>query len=199
MSKKNFCLLDTWNSANNGQAHCIYTPHYNPQDDDVELEETDNPDFEFNVEYFWDEVSSFDRDNKLAGFIITGQLGLWNGKPSITPVFHSTLKGALRACANKMDQFRVDIQKGVIYAYGYHHDGINSFTIKGIGTSRMSELQKDRLDQCGNGECVYDDELLADRHTRQIQWFKVLGFDRLDSLTPAPPTGGAYSRYSINS
>ena len=83
--------------------------------------------------------------------MIIGQLGLWNGRPSIVPVpvksegygrkFYSSdyvgyetpsLKAAIKKCCEGRDILDVDVhyEDGVIAVYAHHHDGCNCFYIR---------------------------------------------------------------------
>lgn len=62
--------------------------------------------------------------------IITGQLGLWDGRHEIRPVFCTSLEDALHKCFNNMDDAQCYVEDGVIHAVGLHHDGSNHFEIR---------------------------------------------------------------------
>ena len=199
---KNICLFDSWNRYGNlGQKHAVWTPHFEPDQEwideyneqhDVAWDNNikDNPDYEWGAEEFWEDIKAFDKNvvstynraakGQIAGVLITGTLGLWNGKPDIYPVFCYSLEKALQKCWGKCDEFRVDIQNGVITAYAHHHDGTNVFTIYGVGTSTMTPAQEDELYEAGNGQPLYREtyERLfskTKRHIRKINFLKESG------------------------
>jgi len=212
---KNICLFDSWNRYGNlGQKNALWTPHFEPDQEwidnynechDVAWDNNirDNPDYEWCYEDFWREIKDFDEKavstynrvakGKIAGVLITGKLGLWHGRPDIYPVFCYSLTEALQKCWSRCDDFRVDIQNGVITAYAYHHDGTNVFTIYGVGTSTMTPKQEDELYEAGNGQSLYGDtyEKLFEktkRHIRKINLLKELGFVEKE-LTPTQGDG----------
>jgi len=196
--RQNICLYDTWNAWwNLGLPTAIFTPHFDYEaareayceDHDVERPKEwdgENVDFESDEANFWDEVKRFDAEHLLnryqktglVGFSIGGQLGLWHGKKTITPVFTYSLEKALRKCWGKCDEFRVLIQDGVITCYAWHHDGCNVFTIYGIGMSRMSEKQcEEFLDDNGDGSLLDERWIATSRHIRKINFLKACGLN----------------------
>jgi len=189
------CLYDTRNASYNlGQKHAVFTPHYNPDEagdteEDKswrkELFETngDNPDFEYQEEDFWQGIDEFDNGTKLDGFIITGELGLWNGKRAIYPHRCITLKQALMKCAEKMNHFRVDYQDGTLICYGYHHDGTNVFEINGFSASRMLAKHRELYDDSYNGGVIDGSLFETNRYMRKIPLLKFLGFSETKLLS----------------
>lgn len=61
--------------------------------------------------------------------MITGTLGLWNGRPEINPVYCGTLIEAIQKCTNNSDDAEVNLKDGYIEVLGKHHDGTNVFEI----------------------------------------------------------------------
>jgi len=200
---KNICLFDSWNSYGNiGQKNALWTPHFEPDQEWIDNyndghevpwdpARQDNPDYERDAESFWEDIQLFDKEavatynwaekGKIDGLLITGTLGLWDGRHNIYPVFCHTLEGALRKCWGQCDDFRVDIQNGVITAYAYHHDGRNVFTIRGVSTSSMAPAQTEALYESGNGLSLYAETYenlfgKTNRHIRKINLLKTLGF-----------------------
>jgi hypothetical protein len=109
---------------------------------------------------FWDwvyEMIEFDMDDaytnidcksdKNTTVVITGSLGLWNGRPDIEPVFvesesifnsktkqriyDSALKLAIQKCGEGMNDVEcyLDDETGCVEVIGHHHDGTNHFYI----------------------------------------------------------------------
>jgi hypothetical protein len=106
-----------------------------------------------NSEDFWDwsnETRQMDFDGLLANVsysdeskvpcIITGQLGLWNGRPTIHPVLCDNVHDAIMRCLGSCDDIKVVLENGALSVYAYHHDGTNHFTIH-----KLSESGKERL------------------------------------------------------
>lgn len=61
--------------------------------------------------------------------VITGTLGLWDGKHDICPVEKESVYDAIYACADGCAEIEVEWEDGIITVYGYHHDGTNIFKI----------------------------------------------------------------------
>ena len=175
---KTICLYDGWNGrANFGEKHAIFTPHYIPEEHgDSAWDKGDHPDFEQCNNRFWEDIDHFDMSTKLDGFVILGELGLWNGPRTIYPAYRHTLKEALKACWGSCDDFRIDICDGTIRCYAWHHDGRNDFTVRGLGVSRMTPRQKEDF-FADTGKLIDEKWIKTDRHLRKINLFKVLGIN----------------------
>lgn len=62
---------------------------------------------------------------------ITGTLGLWNGVKTIEPVICDNISDAIDKCLGRdTEDIIFRISDNTYYLDAYHHDGINSFTIK---------------------------------------------------------------------
>ena len=134
MSKKQITLIDTYNSGLEYKDYVEYcelneiTPEPEGSDDYYEWEAEEN---QRCVEDFFENLRYVKFDTPV---IITGSLGLWNGRKEIYPmVVESTdkpsLYNAVQKCINGMDDFKVELSEGEIVVHGYHHDGTNIFTI----------------------------------------------------------------------
>lgn len=151
MSKKTFTLIDT---SNTGLEYKDYV-------ENCELNEI-TPHPENSTEY-WEWIAE-QRNNNVEDFflnlkymrdatpvVVTGTLGLWNGKRSIYPMYieskdyelnsqgkwvymEKALYTAIQKCINGMDDFKVEYVEGEIVVHGYHHDGTNTFTIHKLST-----------------------------------------------------------------
>ena len=66
--------------------------------------------------------------------VVTGQLGLWFGRPSIRPERYDSVADAIIDCMNRSDCYDVhaEFNDGVILLDCYHHDGCNCFTIRAL-------------------------------------------------------------------
>lgn len=134
MSKKQFTLVDTYDS---GLTYADYvdfceaneiTPAPEDSNDYYEWESDETQRL---AEDFFENLRYVKFDTPV---IITGSLGLWNGRKEIYPmVVESTdkpsLYNAVMKCVNGMDDFKVELSEGEIVVHGYHHDGTNIFTI----------------------------------------------------------------------
>jgi hypothetical protein len=187
-------LYDSRNACyNNGSKNSVFTPHFEPDADWIadfgEWNGEANPNYEFDREEFWEQVKDFDKKCKLTGFIVTGCLGLWNGSPNIYPHYFPLLYDALKACLGRsIDDITIlENSKGEIIVRAYHHDGTNYYTIYGIGKSRMTPNQLDKLYDLTYGDPVDDNEWLiaTNRHIRRVNFCKTLdiSFNRLEATT----------------
>lgn len=62
--------------------------------------------------------------------VITGTLGLWDGRHTIFPTECNELAEAIRKCCENCNEFQVSIEDGVVYVEASHHDGVNKFEIR---------------------------------------------------------------------
>jgi hypothetical protein len=149
MSKKQITLIDTYNSGLEYSDYVEYcelneiTPEPEGSNDYYEWEAEENQRY---VEDFFENLRYVKFDTPV---IITGSLGLWNGRKEIYPmVVESTdkpsLYNAVQKCINGMDDFKVELSEGEIVVHGYHHDGTNIFSIikltpRGIGYAQRAK------------------------------------------------------------
>ena len=76
--------------------------------------------------------------------LVTGSLGLWDGRHDIYPVLCEDLHEAVVKCAGSSNDVKVEFDNGVIHVAGYHHDGTNRFTIhklSALGMKRCNMLK----------------------------------------------------------
>ena len=64
--------------------------------------------------------------------ILSGFLGLWNGRPQIANYHFTQIKKAIFKCLQSGDEFQVSYDNWGIYIDVFHHDGTNNFTISPI-------------------------------------------------------------------
>lgn len=102
-----------------------------------------------NVECDLDNIK-FCSHYKNTPYVITGSLGLWDGRPSIHPVKVTGLYEAIVKCWGNCDDCMVEINNktGVVSVYAYHHDGTNCFEIR--------ELQERYIDAYEKALDVYE-------------------------------------------
>ena len=70
--------------------------------------------------------------------IVTGTLGLWNGRPTIHPTRCESLRKAVEKCMRSGDDAKVTYDNGVIKVEVYHHDGTNYFEIRKLSKRGLS-------------------------------------------------------------
>ena len=66
--------------------------------------------------------------------IITGTLGLWDGRHEVIPVEMETLEAAVKRCIGESTETAEGfLEDGVFTVKARHHDGTNVFTISPVG------------------------------------------------------------------
>ena len=64
--------------------------------------------------------------------VVTGTLGLWWGRPEISPTRFDCLFDAVRQCMDGADSIQVELEDGVVEVRTMHHDGTNVFEIRPV-------------------------------------------------------------------
>lgn len=64
--------------------------------------------------------------------ILSGFLGLWNGRPQIANYHFGQIEKAIHKCLSSGDEWQVSFDNWGIYIDVFHHDGVNTFTISPI-------------------------------------------------------------------
>lgn len=64
-------------------------------------------------------------------FLVVADLGLWDGRHAGGRIIGS-LSSVLSACAKDCDDIKYEIKDNDLVIKGYHHDGINIYTVKYI-------------------------------------------------------------------
>jgi len=86
-------------------------------------------------------------DKEYESYIITGNLGLWDGKKEIYPEYVTSLVKAIEKCLDKCDDYIVYLNNGKLEVEGLHHDGRNTFMI-----SAFSNKGQLRWEEYENGD-----------------------------------------------
>jgi hypothetical protein len=79
----------------------------------------------------WDDLMTnikHDKDNNV-DCIVTGSLGLWDGRHDIDAKHFPTLDRAIVACVSGCDYITITENDGIVNIKGIHHDGTNNFEI----------------------------------------------------------------------
>lgn len=90
---------------------------------------------------FWDGLKAIKDSPYIDYYVVTGSLGLWNGKHTICPKTFNNLYDAMSACANDAWDFDAHCDGKVIEVNAYHHDGTNSFEIRKISWEDCDKLE----------------------------------------------------------
>lgn len=79
----------------------------------------------------WDDLMTnikYDKNNNV-DCVVTGGLGLWDGRHDIDAKHFPTLDKAINACVSGCDYITITENEGIVNIKGIHHDGTNNFEI----------------------------------------------------------------------
>jgi len=96
---------------------------------------------EFDIEDFWANL----KYSKLnyTSVMVTGTMGLWNGRPEIVPTLVCGIDEAIRKmCNSDIMDIKVEYDCGVINVYASHHDGTNCFEIHKLSKAGIIEVDR---------------------------------------------------------
>ena len=116
------------------------------------------------------------QDGKYAerNFIITGSLGLWDGKHNIKPVFEHGLCATIDKCISGRDIWDFDVflndDEDYITVHAKHHDGTNVFEIHMLTREGAEAWEK------AYNEYEYGD---ADFPELKEEWFEKIEFNKI--------------------
>lgn len=155
---KTITLFNSWNTDYSDYLECY------KENIETDLTDEDIENSESFLNYVSDCESSYYEDllNNCLGIkhfndycLITGELGLWNGQPSIEPVLCDDLKEAIQKCSESMDYLIIELIDGVVKVQGIHHDGRNIFYIQPLnskGVKHVSDNYYPNLNMLANGK-----------------------------------------------
>lgn len=92
---------------------------------------------------FWSNATgAFDARQK--GFVVTGTLGLWNGRPQVGNICLSeNIFDTIRTCfGDDIDDLQIDFEDGVIWVNAMHHDGTNSFAVRALSAKGIQWAER---------------------------------------------------------
>lgn len=112
----------------------MYQEEYDLTDEEMEEDDTDDDVWKYiydTLDMDWEdlELNIMSTRQNDEHCVITGNLGLWNGRPRIQPTTCKGVWDAIRKCANDMDYVIVKQVNGHLEVTGIHHDGRNNFEI----------------------------------------------------------------------
>jgi len=105
--------------------------------DITEMTERDWDDFNGNMKY---------GPYKDSPCMITGHLGLWNGRPTIVPVLCDSILEAVKKCVSgrDIDDWEVKTEDGHVSVLAHHHDGTNCFEIHLLSKKGEREVKREK-------------------------------------------------------
>lgn len=101
---------------------------------------------DINIECFFSNLR-YEKGKVQNRCVISGRLGLWNGRPTIEPVMCEDLEEAIRKCWGDCCDVIVELENGVVKVEGLHHDGRNYFEIRPL-TARGAQKMLDGEEIC---------------------------------------------------
>ena len=90
--------------------------------------------------------------------VITGNLGLWNGRKTIVPTLVDNLYDAVMKCLTDCELYKLTIKDNVLYVEGSHHDGNNSFEIRLVNSDNYDKLNYWDDEEDGDIEKFFEDK-----------------------------------------
>jgi len=122
---------------------------------------------EWELEDFWDNLKFFDKKLKHQSVMVTGRMGLWNGRPEIVPTLVNGIDEAIRKmCDSSIMDLKVEYDGGVINVYASHHDGTNCFEIHKLSKAGRMEIERPKY--------YYEDYNVKD------WWFKQFSIEEIE-------------------
>jgi len=95
--------------------------------------------------------------------VITGELGLWDGKHTILPERKDSVYDAVQRCIGRdTNEAEVKWEDGAVVVYAYHHDGCNIFTIRALSKK-------------GQASNAYRDEDYKPEHFKRLPYLYTIG------------------------
>lgn len=108
-------------------------------------------------------------DEEPIGFVITGTLGLWNGRPSVGKIcLNDNIFATLRKCyGNDIYDLQITWEDGVVVVNAMHHDGTNRLEVRSLSAKGVKWAEKHA------DYSVEDCQFLADTkgYTKKIKVF----------------------------
>lgn len=118
---------------------------------------------EFEIECFWDNLESTKKSPYIDYYVVTGSLGLWDGRhDGICETFDS-LYDALSKCSSSAYEIVVKYEDGAIKFENHHHDGVNYFEIRNLS---YDDYYKVKYWDEEDGD-VFD---FIKKHSKPISW-----------------------------
>ncbi len=105
---------------------------------------------------FWDNLKDA-MENRCLDCVVTGQLGLWDGRKSIVPVCME-LMDAIYKCLKDAEYYAISIENNVMVITNCHHDGTNKFEIRLVNGENYDKLVYWDDDEDGDIDEFFKDE-----------------------------------------
>ena len=90
--------------------------------------------------------------------VITGNLGLWNGRKTIVPTLVDNLYNAVSECLKDAYDVVLKVKDNVLYVENHHHDGTNCFEIRLVNADNYDKLLYWDDEEDGDIEKFFEDK-----------------------------------------
>ena len=116
------------------------------------------------IDEFWRNLKMVKDSSYIDYYVVTGSLGLWNGRHSICAKTFNNLYDAVNACATDAMDMEVTCDGKVIEVTSHHHDGTNCFEIRRLTWVDCNKIE--RWDDEKDG----DMETFIVKHAQEITY-----------------------------
>ena len=116
------------------------------------------------AEEFWNGLINVKMSSYIDYYVVTGELGLWNGNHTIVPKTFNNLYDALSKCATDAYDIVVKYEDNAIKFECHHHDGINYFEVRNLSFDDYDKIEWWDDDKDGN---VFE---FIKKHAKPISW-----------------------------
>ena len=113
---------------------------------------------------FWDALRSVKDSSYIDYYVVTGELGLWNGNHTIVPETFNNLYDALSKCATDAYDIVVKYEDNAIKFECHHHDGTNYFEVRNLSFDDYDKIEWWDDDKDGD---VFE---FIKKHAKPISW-----------------------------
>jgi len=119
---------------------------------------------EFECDDFWNNLRAVKDSSYIDYYVVTGELGLWNGIHTIVPVTFNNLYDALSKCATDAYDIVVKYEDNAIKFECHHHDGVNCFEVRNLSFDDYDKIEWWDDDKDGD---VFE---FIKKHAKPISW-----------------------------
>ena len=119
---------------------------------------------EFESNEFWEDLERAKKSSYIDYYVVTGELGLWNGNHTIVPETFDNLYDALSKCATDAYDIVVKYENNAIKFECHHHDGTNYFEVRNLSFDDYDKIEWWDDDKDGD---IFE---FIEKHARPISW-----------------------------
>ena len=119
---------------------------------------------EFECDDFWNNLRAVKDSSYIDYYVVTGELGLWNGIHTIVPVTFNNLYDALSKCSTDAYDIVVKYEDNAIKFECHHHDGVNCFEVRNLSFDDYDKIEWWDDDKDGD---VFE---FIKKHAKPISW-----------------------------